>query len=154
MYEYVFQKTENEKKNKQFTLKTVRGEKINTKLYSIRRNKNITLHNQLLNSFVKKGKKLNLLKHYNMFLETFFYLLITNENIYKNYQNSDYIFDLLKTKFYYYKFENLLIDPIEDLKCLFDLKAKKPERKKKKKSTKNILIKFYIFLKKNVLNMF
>ena len=142
---WVYFKTE--KKKKIFCLKTFKGKKITTKLLSIRRNKNITLDNQLINCFVKKGKKLNFLKHYNIFLENFFYLLTTNKQFYENFLNSDYILNSLKTKFYYYKFSNLLVDPIEDLKCIFDLKVKKVEKKKKKKKNKKYIYKILNILK-------
>ena len=107
---------------------------------SIRRFKNINLNNQLLNIWVKNGLKLNLLKHYNFFLENFYLKLISNITFYENYPNYNYVLELLDTKDYYYKFENLLTDPMKELEYIFDLKIKKLNKKlQKNNSGKNSL---------------
>ena len=103
---------------------------------SIRRFKNINLNNQLLNIWVKNGLKLNLLKHYNFFLENFYLKLISNITFYENYPNYNYVLELLDTKDYYYKFENLLTDPMKELEYIFDLKIKKLNKKLQKKYNK------------------
>jgi hypothetical protein len=123
-------------KKKQFFKKTKKGVKLDSRFDSIRRFKNINLNNQLINIWLKNGLKLNLLKHYNLFLEIFFYKLISNVNFYENYTNYNYVLELLDTKDYYYKFENLLNDPIKELEYIFDLKIKKLNKKLQKKYNK------------------
>lgn len=123
-------------KNKKFFKKTKKGVKLDSRFDSIRRFKNINLHNQILNVWLKKGLKLNLLKHYNLFLEKFYLELITNQVFYENYPNYNYVLELLDTKDYYYKFENLLKDPLKELEFIFDLKIKKLSKKFQKKYNK------------------
>ena len=123
-------------KKKQFFRKTKYGSKLDSRFDSIRRFKNINFNNQLLNVWLKKGLKLNLLKHYNQFLENFYLILITNTKFYENYPNYNYVLELLDTKDYYYRFENLLRDPIKELEYIFDLKIKKISKKLQKKYNK------------------
>lgn len=123
-------------KKKQFIRKTNKGVKLDSRFDSLRRFKNINLNNQLLNIWLKNGLKLNLLKHYNIFLENFYFTLISNTNFYENYPNYNYVLELLDTKDYYYKFENLLNDPMKELEYIFDLKIKKLNKKLQKKYNK------------------
>ena len=112
-------------KKKQFFKKTNKGIKLDSRFDSIKRFKNLSVNNQLLNIWLKKGLKLNLLKHYNVFLQNFYLILISNISFYENYPNYNYVLELLDTKDYYYKFENLLNDPLKELEYVFDLKIKK-----------------------------
>lgn len=123
-------------KKKQFFKKTKKGLKLDSRFDSLRRYKNINLNNQLINMWLKNGLKLNLLKHYNLFLEMFYIRLISNITFYENYPNYNYVLELLDTKDYYYKFENLLDDPIKELEYIFDLKIKKLNKKLQKKYNK------------------
>jgi hypothetical protein len=123
-------------KNKFFLKKTNKGSKINIKYNSVRRNKNFSLNNLLINSWVKKGLKLNFLKSYNIFLENFFFILNNNKSFFKDYPNYEYVYDILKTKGYNYRFENLLLHPISELEYMFELKLKKLNKKLKKKLKK------------------
>ncbi len=123
-------------KKKQLFKKTKKGVKLDSRFDSIRRFKNINFNNQLLNVWVKNGLKLNLLKHYNLFLENYHLTLISNISFYENYPNYNYVLELLDTKDYYYKFENLLTDPMKELEYIFDLKIKKLNKKLQKKYNK------------------
>jgi len=123
-------------KKKQFFKKTKKNIKLDSRFDSIRRYKNINLNNQLLNIWTKNGLKLNLLKHYNLFLENFYLKLISDISFYENYPNYNYVLELLDTKDYYYKFENLLNDPLKELEYIFDLKIKKLNKKLQKKYNK------------------
>lgn len=123
-------------KKKQFFKKTKKGLKLDSRFDSLRRYKNININNQLINMWLKNGLKLNLLKHYNLFLEMFYIRLISNITFYENYPNYNYVLELLDTKDYYYKFENLLDDPIKELEYIFDLKIKKLNKKLQKKYNK------------------
>ena len=123
-------------KKKQFCKKTDKGVKLDSRFDSIRRFKNLSVNNQLLNIWLKKGLKLNLLKHYNIFLQNFYLILISNISFYENYPNYNYVLELLDTKDYYYKFENLLNDPLKELEYIFDLKIKKLNKKLQKKYNK------------------
>lgn len=123
-------------KKKQFIKKTNKGVKLDSRFDSLRRFKNVSFNNQLLNIWLKNGLKLNLLKHYNIFLENFHINLISNISFYENYPNYNYVLELLDTKDYYYKFENLLVDPMKELEYIFDLKIKKLNKKLQKKYNK------------------
>lgn len=123
-------------KKKQFFKKTNKGIKLDSRFDSIKRFKNLSVNNQLLNIWLKKGLKLNLLKHYNVFLQNFYLILISNISFYENYPNYNYVLELLDTKDYYYKFENLLNDPLKELEYVFDLKIKKLNKKLQKKYNK------------------
>lgn len=123
-------------KKKQFFRKTNKGVKLDVRFNSIRRYKNINLNNQLLNMWLKNGLKLNLLKHYNYFLEYYYLLLISDIKFFENFTNYKYILELLDTKDYYYNFENLLNDPVKELEFIFDLKIKKLSKKLQKKYNK------------------
>ena len=125
-------------KNKKFLRKTNSGKKLNIKLTSIRRFKNVSFTNQLFNLWLKRGYKLGLLKYYNIFTEKFNYIL-ANEFELKNYENTPhyiYILELLDTKYYYYKYNNLLKEPFKELEYIFDLKIKKLGKKLQKKYKK------------------
>lgn len=123
-------------KKKQFNKKTKKGIKLDSRFDSLKRSKNISMNNQLLNIWLKKGLKLNLLKHYNIFLQNFYLILISNITFYENYPNYNYVLELLDTKDYYYRFENLLNDPMKELEYVFDLKIKKLNKKLQKKYNK------------------
>lgn len=123
-------------KKKQFFKKTKKGVKLDSRFDSIKRFKNINFNNQLLNIWLKNGLKLNLLKHYNVFLENYYLILITDLKFYENFPNYNYVMELLDTKDYYYKFDNLLTDPIKELEYIFDLKIKKLSKKLQKKYNK------------------
>lgn len=123
-------------KKKQFFKKTNKGLKLDSRFDSLKRYKNINFNNQLLNMWLKNGLKLNLLKHYNFFLEDFYFKLISNTSFYENYPNYNYVLELLDTKDYYYRFENLLLDPMKELEFIFDLKVKKLNKKLQKKYNK------------------
>lgn len=123
-------------KKKKFIKKTINNKRLDLKLDSLRRFKNFSFNNQILNIWTKKGLKLNLVKHYNLFLKNFYNLILDGAEQYKNSQNYDYVFELLDTKYYYYKFENLLKDPFNELEYIFDLKIKKLNKKLQKKFKK------------------
>lgn len=123
-------------RKKQFFKKTDKGLKLDRRFDSIKRFKNLNFNNQLFNIFLKNGLKLNLLKHYNVFLENFYNLLINETKLYKELPNYNYVLELLDTKDYYYKFENLLNEPLKDLEYIFDLKIKKLSKKFQKKYNK------------------
>jgi len=123
-------------KKKVFFKKTINGERLNFKLDSLRRFKNFSFNNQILNMWVKKGSKLNLMKHYNIFLKNFYILLLNDAYQYKDSQNYNYVLELLDTKYYYYRIENLLKDPFKELEYIFDLKIKKLNKKLQKKFKK------------------
>ena len=123
-------------KKKQFFKKTKKGVKLDSRFDSIKRFKNINFNNQLLNIWLKNGLKLNLLKHYNVFLENYYLILITDLKFYENFPNYNYVMELLDTKDYYYKFDNLLTDPVKELEYIFDLKIKKLSKKLQKKYNK------------------
>ena len=123
-------------KKKQFFRKTKKGLKLDSRFDSIKRFKNINFNNQLINIWLKNGLKLNLLKHYNLFLENYYLKLISNISYYESYPNYNYVLELLDTKDYYYKFENLLNDPMKELEYIFDLKIKKLNKKLQKKYNK------------------
>jgi len=123
-------------KNKKFFKKTVNDKRLDLKLDSLRRFKNFSFNNQIFNIWVKKGFKLNLLKHYNIFLKNFYMLLLNDAEQYRNSQNYNYVFELLDTKYYYYRLENLLKDPFKELEYIFDLKIKKLNKKLQKKYKK------------------
>lgn len=145
-------------KNFFFFRKTNKGVKNNVKLQSFQRNKNFDLNNLLINSWVKKGKKLLFLKHYNIFLNYFWYLINTNNNYFLSYPNTQFIYDLLILKKYNYKLHNLLKNPLEMLEHMFELKLKKLNKKMKKKHKKKYIYTIKYLHKpkrlKNVLNMF
>lgn len=145
-------------KNKFYFKKTNRGSKLSVKLISMKRNKNIDINNLLINSWIKKGKKLNFLKNYNIFLENFFFLIVKEPTFFKDYPNFDFIYDLLKTKTYHFKFKFLLYEPLKTLEYIFDLKLKKLNKKLKKKLKKKYSYSInYLHKKKrlkHVLNMF
>lgn len=128
----------NNVKNKKFFKKTIYGNKLNVKTESIRRFKNISFNSQLFNLWLKKGYKLGLLKHYNIFIEKFNHLLINDYELkqYENTPNYIYILELLDTKYYYYKYNNLLKEPFKELEYIFDLKIKKLNKKLQKKYKK------------------
>lgn len=123
-------------KKKQFFKKTKNGFKLDSRFDSLKRYKNISFNNQLLNIFLKNGLKLNLLKHYNLFLENFYFKLISDTSFYEGYPNYNYVLELLDTKDYNYRFENLLVDPMKELEFIFDLKVKKLNKKLQKKYNK------------------
>lgn len=123
-------------KNKKFFKKTINYKRLDLKLDSLRRFKNFSLNSQILSMWIKQGLKLNLIKHYNIFLNNFYFLLLNDAIQYKNSQNYDYVLELLDTKYYYYKFENLLKDPLKELEYIFDLKIKKLNKKLQKKYKK------------------
>lgn len=123
-------------KKKQFSKKTNKGVKLDSRFDSLKRFNNLNVNNQLLNIWLKKGLKLNLLKHYNVFLKNFYLILMLNISFYENYPNYNYVLELLDTKDYYYKFENLLNDPMKELEYIFDLKIKKLNKKLQKKYNK------------------
>lgn len=123
-------------KKKKFFKKTFNLKRVDFKLDSLRRFKNFSFNNQILSMWLKKGFKLNLVKHYNIFLKNFYILLLNDAYRYKNLPNYDYVFELLDTKYYYYKFENLLKDPFKELQYIFDLKIKKLNKKLQKKYKK------------------
>lgn len=138
-------------KNRYFLKKTHRGVKLDPKLDSSRRFRNIDFNNQFLNMWLKKGLKLRLLKHFNLFLQEFKVLLINDATQFKDLPNYNYVIELLNTKYYYYKFENLLDDPFEELEYVFDLKIKKLGRKLQKKLNKKYEYKvFHIHKHKRV----
>lgn len=145
-------------KNKNFFKKTKYGTIISLKQLSFKRKKNFDFNNSLINSWVKQGLKLNFLKHYNIFLENFFFQFLDDPFFFKNYPNFDFVFNLLDTKFYHFKFEKLLKYPIKELEYLFDLKLKKLNKKLKKKLKKKYSYSVkYIQRKKRVkhiLNLF
>lgn len=123
-------------KNKNFLRKTNKGVKHNIKYTSIKRNKNIYLDSMLINSWIKRGLKINFLKNYNLFLEQFYYLIINEPQFFENYPNCDFIFDLLKTKSFHFKIKHLLKEPLKELEYIFDLKLKKLNKKLKRKLKK------------------
>ena len=123
-------------KNKKFFIKTKNKKRLEFKLDSLRRFKNFNLHNQILSMWTKKGSRLNLVKHYNLFLKNFYLILLDDAYQYRNSQNYDYVVELLDTKYFYYKFENLLKDPFKELEYIFDLKIKKLNKKLQKKFNK------------------
>lgn len=123
-------------KNKKFFIKTKKGRKFDVRLDSLKRFKNFNFNNQIINMWVKKGLKLNLMKHYNIFLKIFYKILLDNAQQFKDSQNYDYVLELLDTKDYYYKFENLLKNPFKELEYIFDLKIKKLNKKLQKKYKK------------------
>ena len=123
-------------KKKKFLIRTVNGKRLDLKLDSLRRFKNFSFNNQITNMWVKRGLKLNLIKHYNIFLKNFYLLLLNDAISYKNSQNYAYVLELLDTKYYYYRLENLLKDPFLELEYIFDLKIKKLNKKLQKKYKK------------------
>lgn len=141
-----------------FFRKTKYGIKNNSKLLSLKRNKNFSVDNLMINSWVKKGMKLNFLKHYNLFLKQFFFLINTQKQYFNEYPNTDFVYDLLNSKKYNYKFYNLLLNPLELLEHMFELKLKKLNKKLKKKFKKKYIytVKYLHKSKrlKNTLNMF
>jgi hypothetical protein len=56
--------------------------------------------------------------------------------MYSHTPNYQYITELLDTKYYYYRFENLLKEPFLELEYIFDLKIKKVPKKLQKKFNK------------------
>lgn len=145
-------------KNKFFYKKTHYGVKFNIKLKSIRRNKNLDLNNLLINSWVKRGLKLNFLKNYNIFFKNWNYLISKDKSIFKNYTNYDFICDLLRTNKFNYNILNLLIFPLEILEHMFELKLKKLSKKMKRKYKKKYIYTIKYLHKpkrlKHTLNMF
>lgn len=140
-----------------FFKKTNHGIIINTKSTSLRRNKNINFNNLLINSWIKKGLKLNFLKNYNIFLKNFFFLIVVEKKYFSEFKNFNFVYDLLNSKNYNYKFQNLLVNPLILLEFMFDLRLKKLNKKMKKKYKKKYTytIKYLYKLKrmKYVLNM-
>lgn len=141
-----------------FFRKTNYGVKNNIKLLSLKRNKNLSINNLIINSWVKKGMKLNFLKHYNMFVKNFFFLITTQKSFFSDYPNFSFVYDLLSSKKYNYKIHNLLVNPLTFLEHMFELKLKKLNKKMKKKYKKKYIytIKYLHKSKrlKNTLNMF
>jgi len=119
--------------NKKYSCrKTRRGHKFNVKGESIRRSKILNFNQQLMNIWLKKGYKLNFIKHYNLFLENFRWLLIHEFNTFEKLPYYKYILELLNTKYYYYQFENLLEESFKELEYIFDLKFKKLSKSEQK----------------------
>ena len=141
-----------------FLRKTLYGVKQNTKLASLKRNKNLDINNIMINSWVKKGMKLNFLKHYNIFLKYFMFLISNQKTFFSEYPNTEFVYDLLNSKFHNYKLQSLLVLPLELLEHMFELKLKKLNKKMKKKFKKKYIytIKYLHRSKrlKNTLNMF
>lgn len=141
-----------------FFRKTNYGYKNNIKLLSLKRNKNLDFNNLMINSWIKKGLKLNFLKNYNNFLKNFNFLIVKNKIYFKDYPNFEFVFDLIRSKTYNYKLQNLLIEPLYVLEHMFDLKLKKLNKKMKKKhKKKHIYVIKYLHKSrrlKNTLNMF
>lgn len=141
-----------------FFRKTKKGVKYSTKLYSLKRNKNLSFNNFLINSWVKKGLKLSFLKHYNIFLKNIFFLIKTDKLFFNNYPNTEFVYDLLNSKKYNYKLQNLLTNPLLLLEHMFELKLKKLNKKMKRKfKKKHVYVVKYLYKTKrlkNTLNMF
>lgn len=123
-------------KSKFLFKKTINGKRFNPKIDSVRRFKNLKFTHQLINLWMKKGSKLSFLKHYNYFLNNFYLVLIGDARGYENAHNYKYVLELLDTKYYYYRFENLLKEPFFELEYIFDLKLKKLSKKLQKKFNK------------------
>lgn len=126
-------------KNKFFFKKTHYGVKFNVKLKSLRRNKNLSLNNLLINSWIKKGLKLNFLKNYNIFIKNWNFLMIKNRSFFKDQPNFEFVFDMIRSKRYNFNLTNLLIYPLDFLEHMFDLKLKKLNKKMKKKYKKKYI---------------
>lgn len=141
-----------------FNKKTNYGIKHNIKLLSLKRNKNLSLNNLLINSWIKKGLKLNFLKNYNIFLERFFFLLTHDKQFFQDQPNFEFVYDLLRSKNYNYNLIYLLLEPMYVLEHMFDLKLKKLNKKMKKKYKKKYIytVKYLHISKrlKNTLSMF
>lgn len=138
-------------KNKTLLKKIKRGVSSNVKDISNKRNLSHSFYNLLINSWVKKGLKLNFLKHYNIFIEKLIYLLVFDPKIFSSTENFVFVNDLIKFKKNQYDLKILLNEPLKDLEFMFDMKVKKLGKKLKKKYKKKFIFEIkYIYTKKRL----
>ena len=123
-------------KTRKIFLKTFNNKLKNDKKDSVRRDKNNTLIEHFLNVSIKGGNKLVLLKHFNLFLNSFYLSFNEKNDDLLHYKDYLTLFNLLKYKKNYYNFDFLLKESILPLESLFNVQLVKINKKNKNKSNK------------------
>jgi hypothetical protein len=127
--------------------KGINGRIRNIKNDSYKKDKNNTIINKFFNVSMENGNKLNLLKHWNIFIANFFESFkIDNEGI-NHYKNYNTLFDLFQSKKNHYNFILLLNKSLTIFEPLFNVKIDKANKKIKTKYNKKYVYKI-IYIKK------
>jgi len=146
-------------KNKYGIKKTSKGVRFNKKLDSFKRDKETNFLIKYINSSMYKGNKLTILKHFNVFVDQFYYIFIDPETSYKSFTYYEFTANLLKFDLEYYDFKHMLAPSIPLFENIFEIKIKKMNKKLKKLHPQKKFIISPVYLNKrkrykNVLKLF
>lgn len=134
-------------KSRKIFRKAINGRRRNQKNDSFKRDKNSTIVEQFFNVSMKDGKKLVILKQWNIFVSNLFDSFKENDNNLSHYKNYESILDLLNTKKNYYNFDLLLNRSIILFEPLFNVKIEKASKRMKSKLNKKYVYKV-VYIKK------
>lgn len=145
-YNYYSFAKKNMKSRKVFR-RAVNGRRRNQKNDSIKRDRNSTIVEQFFNVSMKSGKKLVILKQWNIFMNNLLDSFKENNSNLNHYKNYESLLDLLNSKKNYYNFDLLLNRSILIFEPLFNVKIEKANKRMKSKYNKKYLYKV-MYIKK------
>jgi len=127
--------------------KAINGRRRNQKNDSFKRDKNSTIVEQFFNVSMKDGKKLVILKQWNIFITNLFDSFKEDNNNLSHYKNYESLLDLLRSKKNYYNFDLLLNRSLTLFEPLFNVKIEKASKRMKSKLNKKYIYKV-VYIKK------
>jgi hypothetical protein len=134
-------------KSRKIYRKAINGRRRNQKNDSFKRDKNSTIVEQFFNVSMKDGKKLVILKQWNIFILNLFDSFKENNNNLSHYKNYESLIDLLNSKKNYYNFDTLLNRSLVIFEPLFNVKIEKASKRMKSKLNRKYVYKV-VYIKK------